>query len=52
MLPDKVLSFHLENIQNVKSLLGSSFSIQKVRNWTAVRQLSSHAVKAILVLFE
>ena len=42
--PDKVLCFHLENIRYAKSLLGSSFSIQKVRIWTAGRQLSSHAL--------
>ena len=45
LLPDKVLCFHLENIRYAKTLLGSSFSIQKVRIWTAVRQLSSHVIE-------
>ena len=39
--PAKVLCFHLEIIRYAKTLLGSSFSIQKVRIWIAGRQLSS-----------
>ena len=45
MSPDKVLCFHLKNIALFKTLLGSSFSIQKVKFWTAVRQLSDHVIK-------